>query len=106
MFPSTTENAVSFHHEDRDRSDSHLDGYEKARDDRALEEQAILPVRGGFEMQAFISKLLGWPAIVIVGKIILQTFAWGFFGFIESRGFIALPYSKAVWASSHTHTVI
>ncbi|KAJ6617244.1 hypothetical protein B0H10DRAFT_1327543 [Mycena sp. CBHHK59/15] len=45
------------------------------------------------------------PAIVICGQIILQVLAWSFFAVVESRGFIALPYSTAAWAKTHAHPV-
>lgn len=60
---------------------------------------------GRFEVRAFLSKLTGWPAIVIGGHLILQAAAWGFFAVVEARGFLALPYSSAAWARNHTHPV-
>ncbi|KAJ7754627.1 hypothetical protein DFH07DRAFT_959655 [Mycena maculata] len=60
------------------------------------------PVRSGrFEMQAFVSKLMGWPAIVICGHLIIQVAGWSFFAAVQSRGFIALPPQAAGWVTSH-----
>ncbi|KAJ6578517.1 hypothetical protein B0H19DRAFT_1338700 [Mycena capillaripes] len=56
-----------------------------------------------FELGAFLSKLAGWPAIVIGGHLILQTAAWSLFAVVEARAFLALPYSSALWARNHTH---
>ncbi|KAJ7877881.1 hypothetical protein B0H13DRAFT_2546065 [Mycena leptocephala] len=69
-----------------------------------------LPIRerhalGRFEMRRFLSLLMGWPAIVIVGQLLLQLAAWGFFAVVEVRGSIALPPSSAEWARNHTHPV-
>ncbi|KAF7359849.1 hypothetical protein MVEN_00710300 [Mycena venus] len=61
--------------------------------------------RGRFEMRKFLLHLMGWPAIVIIGQVMLQLFAWGFFTVVEIRGFIALPPSSAEWARNHTHPV-
>ncbi|KAJ7347540.1 hypothetical protein DFH08DRAFT_161845 [Mycena albidolilacea] len=56
-------------------------------------------------MRKFLSHLMGWPAIVIIGQVMLQLFAWVFFAAVEVRGSIALPPSSAEWARNHTHPV-
>jgi hypothetical protein len=58
-----------------------------------------------FRLQPFLSKLIGWPAIVIGGQLVLQMAAWGFFAAVEKRGFIALPYSTAAWVKANAHPV-
>ncbi|KAJ7458140.1 hypothetical protein FB451DRAFT_1406453 [Mycena latifolia] len=49
--------------------------------------------------------VVGWPALVICGQVIIQVFAWSFFAVVQSRGFIALPYSTASWAKDNPHLV-
>ncbi|KAJ6559627.1 hypothetical protein B0H19DRAFT_1234248 [Mycena capillaripes] len=56
-------------------------------------------------LQPFLSKLLGWPAIVMGGQMVLQMGAWGFFAAVEKRGFFALPYSTAAWVKANAHPV-
>jgi hypothetical protein len=68
-------------------------------------EHTLTVNRGRFEMRRFLSLLMGWPAIVIVGQLLLQLAAWGFFAVVEVRGSIALPPSSAEWARNHTHPV-
>ncbi|KAJ7733928.1 hypothetical protein B0H16DRAFT_1578639 [Mycena metata] len=58
-----------------------------------------------FELRSFLSKLLGWPAIVIAGQLGLQLAAWTFFAVVQSRGSIALPFRAAAWVQDHVHTV-
>ncbi|KAF7354356.1 hypothetical protein MVEN_01124200 [Mycena venus] len=50
-------------------------------------------------------ELIGWPGIVILGQLTLQTSAWGFFLLLQYRGGIALPYELAAWAKANPHTV-
>ncbi|KAF7369674.1 hypothetical protein MVEN_00298500 [Mycena venus] len=56
---------------------------------------------GGFELQAFLSKLWGPPSKVICGQIILTAAAWVFFGVIWTRGFISVQtfgqHPRAIW---------
>ncbi|KAJ7451318.1 hypothetical protein FB451DRAFT_1566220 [Mycena latifolia] len=59
--------------------------------------------RGRFEPLSFLRMFVGWPAVVICGQVIIQVFAWSFFGVVQSRGFIALPYSAASWAKDNPH---
>ncbi|KAJ7506105.1 hypothetical protein B0H11DRAFT_1974779 [Mycena galericulata] len=59
------------------------------------------PTRGRLEVQAFVSRLMGWPAIVICGHLIIQVAGWSFFAAVQSRGFIALPPRAAGWVTSH-----
>ncbi|KAJ7495019.1 hypothetical protein FB451DRAFT_1360023 [Mycena latifolia] len=86
-------------------SDMGSDLHEKPFDPRPFDAGHVLPQRGGFSMKGFLSKLLGWPAIVICGQIILQVAAWTFFVVVESKGFIALPYASASWAKDHARKV-
>ncbi|KAJ7865122.1 hypothetical protein B0H14DRAFT_3600628 [Mycena olivaceomarginata] len=44
-----------------------------------------------FDIKGFLSKLWGLPLFVICGQLILQIAAWGFFAYIQSRGFLPLP---------------
>ncbi|KAJ7842826.1 hypothetical protein B0H14DRAFT_2779954 [Mycena olivaceomarginata] len=53
----------------------------------------------------FLSKLMGWPAIVICGQLILQAAAWGFFLVVQRRGGISLSHRLAVSAKANPHIV-
>ncbi|KAJ7610003.1 hypothetical protein DFH06DRAFT_175832 [Mycena polygramma] len=55
--------------------------------------------------RGFGSKLLGWPAIVILGQLSLQFLAWGFFILVNARGQISLPFGLAVWVKNNGHSV-
>ncbi|KAJ7458062.1 hypothetical protein FB451DRAFT_1273637, partial [Mycena latifolia] len=59
--------------------------------------------RGRFEPRAFLRMFVGWPVLVICGQVIIQIFAWSFFAVVQSRRFIALPYSAASWAKDNPH---
>ncbi|KAJ7127273.1 hypothetical protein C8R43DRAFT_1211126 [Mycena crocata] len=48
--------------------------------------------RPDLERRTFPSKLVGPAVIVICGQLLLQILAWGFYGAIWSRGFIAIPF--------------
>ncbi|KAJ7450945.1 hypothetical protein B0H11DRAFT_316930 [Mycena galericulata] len=72
-------------------------GYEKSFD-----QSTVVSPSGG---RALLSQLMGWPILVIGGHLILQILAWSFFTVLEVRGFVALPYLAADWASDHVHTV-
>ncbi|KAJ7031279.1 hypothetical protein C8F04DRAFT_1263102 [Mycena alexandri] len=70
---------------------------------------AQTPLQGSgrkkLELQGFLSKLLGWPAIIIAGQLMLQLAAWTFFAVVQSRGSIPLPSPAAAWVQGHVHTV-
>ncbi|KAJ6452436.1 hypothetical protein C8R45DRAFT_945670 [Mycena sanguinolenta] len=93
----------------RSESNSDLDvnwyGLEKAP--ASLDGSSMSQSRGPtqFEFWAFLSKLRGPPGIVICGQLILLITAWGFFAAVQTRGFIALPYSTASWVKAHNHLV-
>lgn len=58
-----------------------------------------------FNIKAFLSKLKGWPAIVIGGHLIIQVMAWTFFAIVQSSKGIALPPSSANWVTNNSHAV-
>ncbi|KAJ7146668.1 hypothetical protein C8R44DRAFT_898804 [Mycena epipterygia] len=58
-----------------------------------------------FDIEAFLSKLKGWPAIVIGGHLIIQIVAWTFFAIVQSSKGIALPPSSANWVTDNSHAV-
>ncbi|KAJ6474867.1 hypothetical protein C8R45DRAFT_1103010 [Mycena sanguinolenta] len=58
-----------------------------------------------FKLRAFLFKLMGPPGIVVCGQMILLITAWGFFGVVQTRKFIALPDSTAIWVNAHTRLV-
>ncbi|KAJ7333423.1 hypothetical protein DFH08DRAFT_881191 [Mycena albidolilacea] len=53
--------------------------------------EKALPRPWKFDIKGFLSKLWGLPLFVICGQLILQIAAWGFFAYIQSRGFLPLP---------------
>ncbi|KAJ7814924.1 hypothetical protein B0H14DRAFT_1415423 [Mycena olivaceomarginata] len=53
----------------------------------------------------FISRLWGWPIIVISCQLWLQTVTWGFVAVLSSRGVIFLPHVSAVWVANHPRPV-
>ncbi|KAJ7734328.1 hypothetical protein DFH07DRAFT_967651 [Mycena maculata] len=56
-------------------------------------------------MPGCISKLIGWPAMVVLGQILLQAMGWGFFLFVRARGAVPLPFESAVWVKNNGHLV-
>ncbi|KAF8149699.1 hypothetical protein K438DRAFT_1866295 [Mycena galopus ATCC 62051] len=68
-----------------------------------------------FELKGFLSKLWGPPLFVICGQLVLQIVAWGFFAYIQSRGFLPLQfhgipqavwYKPLTWLSTQISTVL
>ncbi|KAJ7438765.1 hypothetical protein FB451DRAFT_1447757 [Mycena latifolia] len=51
------------------------------------------------------SKLIGWPAIVIIGQLLLQALGWGFFVAVKARGQIPLHFEAAIWVKDNSHLV-
>lgn len=51
------------------------------------------------------SKFLSWPVMVILGQLLLQFMAWGFFIVVKVRGQISLPFGLALWAKHNGHLV-
>ncbi|KAJ6452440.1 hypothetical protein C8R45DRAFT_1040655 [Mycena sanguinolenta] len=88
-------------------SDLDVNGYALEKGPGSLDGPSMSQSRGPtqFEFWAFLSKLQGPPGIVICGQLILLITAWGFFAAVQTRGFIALPYSTASWVKAHTHLV-
>ncbi|KAJ6505678.1 hypothetical protein C8R47DRAFT_133960 [Mycena vitilis] len=87
-----------------DMSEYGKNEYEKSFDTQSYEE-AIPRRRRRFRMGAFVRKLIGWPAVVICGQMILQSAAWGLFGVVQSQGFIALPHPAAAWVKNNPHVI-
>ncbi|KAF8174475.1 hypothetical protein K438DRAFT_1939919 [Mycena galopus ATCC 62051] len=50
-------------------------------------------------------RLIGWPAFVILGQLILQALGWTFFAIVKSRGQIALSLHSADWVKGNGHSV-
>ncbi|KAJ7652792.1 hypothetical protein DFH06DRAFT_1205694 [Mycena polygramma] len=80
-------------------------GYERSFDTQPYEQEGIPRRRGRFRLGAFVRKLIGWPAVVICGQMILQSAAWGLFGVVQSQGFIALPHPAAGWVRNNPHVI-
>ncbi|KAJ6549966.1 hypothetical protein B0H19DRAFT_1160141 [Mycena capillaripes] len=55
--------------------------------------------------RSFLRNLVGWPILIILGQLALQSGAWIFIAAIHKRGFIALPYLIANWVKSNGHEV-
>ncbi|KAF7362695.1 hypothetical protein MVEN_00618800 [Mycena venus] len=53
----------------------------------------------------FGSKFLGWPAMVIMGQLLIQGFGWGWFLAVQIRGQIPLPFGVASWVKNNGHLV-
>ncbi|KAK6966839.1 hypothetical protein R3P38DRAFT_3512069 [Favolaschia claudopus] len=53
----------------------------------------------------FLRRLVGWPGVAILGQLILQTLAWGFFALLQVKGVIAAPYTLVTWAYTNPHTL-
>ncbi|KAK7049179.1 hypothetical protein R3P38DRAFT_2872955 [Favolaschia claudopus] len=53
----------------------------------------------------FLRRLVGWPGVAILGQLILQTLAWGFFALLQVKGAIAAPYKLVTWAYANPHTL-
>ncbi|KAK6966831.1 hypothetical protein R3P38DRAFT_2815744 [Favolaschia claudopus] len=50
-------------------------------------------------------RLVGWPGIVILGQLTLQTMAWGFFAVLQIKGAMAPTHEVVAWANAHPHTL-
>ncbi|KAK7049157.1 hypothetical protein R3P38DRAFT_3388189 [Favolaschia claudopus] len=50
-------------------------------------------------------RLVGWPGIVILGQLTLQTMAWGFFAVLQIKGAMAPTHRVVAWADAHPHTL-
>ncbi|KAF7340569.1 hypothetical protein MSAN_02128400 [Mycena sanguinolenta] len=84
-----------------------MNGYDLEKASRPLDGPPIGQRSGPrqFEFWGFLAKLRGPAGIVICGQLILMITAWGFFAAVQTRGFIALPSSTALWINAHTHLV-
>ncbi|KAJ7658246.1 hypothetical protein DFH06DRAFT_1327533 [Mycena polygramma] len=51
------------------------------------------------------SRLLGWPALVVLGQLCLQALGWGFLAAVRSRGTLPLPLATAVSVDDNPHIV-
>jgi hypothetical protein len=48
---------------------------------------------------------MGWPVLVVLAQLFLQSLGWGFLVAIQYQGQIALPFSTAEWAENNPHIV-
>ncbi|KAJ7721428.1 hypothetical protein DFH07DRAFT_1067595 [Mycena maculata] len=76
---------------------------EKDFDPDVLLESPLTPPRK--RARRSCSKLIGWPAIVILGQVLLQVIGWGFFVVVRARGQVPLPFESAVWVADNPHLV-
>ncbi|KAK7036156.1 hypothetical protein R3P38DRAFT_617022 [Favolaschia claudopus] len=65
----------------------------------------IIPSARSFFSWSFLVALFGWPGLVILGQLLLQTGAWGFFAVLQYQGGVSLPHRVAVSAKNNPHTV-
>ncbi|KAJ7924630.1 hypothetical protein B0H13DRAFT_2315344 [Mycena leptocephala] len=86
--------------------DNNVNGDEKPSYPPTFQENEVFrrPERK-FQLRPFLSKLVGWPAILIGGQLALQIATWVFFAVLQKRGYIALPYSSADWIQNNAHQV-
>ncbi|KAJ7052281.1 hypothetical protein C8F01DRAFT_626784 [Mycena amicta] len=65
--------------------------------------------RKRFDTRAFLSRLVGAPGIIILGQLVLQGLAWGFYGALWRKGLIsvssfwlvqAFQYKPVAWTST------
>ncbi|KAJ6629697.1 hypothetical protein B0H10DRAFT_1986334 [Mycena sp. CBHHK59/15] len=78
---------------------------EEEFDPYQLEEKPVPPRRFRLVNRGLCFHLMGWPALVIVGQLVLQALAWGFLAVVKYRGQLALPFSTALWAENNPHLV-
>ncbi|KAJ7212813.1 hypothetical protein B0H12DRAFT_1079372 [Mycena haematopus] len=97
-FPQPLPSELNSEHQD-------FQGYGSEKPWVPLEGPLIGQRSGKFELSALLSKLRGPMGIVVCGQMILLITAWGFFSAVQTRGFIALPSSTALWVIAHTHLV-
>ncbi|KAJ7133154.1 hypothetical protein C8R44DRAFT_977440 [Mycena epipterygia] len=110
MFSENPEHSVpsfSFPGSSSDLDSVNAEGFEKHLDRLTSPGTPGLPPHASyrFDIEAFLSKLKGWPAIVIGGHLIIQAVAWTFFSTVQSSKGIALPPSSANWANNNSHAV-
>ncbi|KAF7344271.1 hypothetical protein MVEN_01718400 [Mycena venus] len=109
MYPDHAEHFVPFLGQASTSSEleeAEADGYEKPlKVDTFGRGHMQRQHRRKFMSRQFLSKLMGWPGVVICGQLMLQAVAWGFFGFLQLRRGVALPSQLAAWAKANPHTV-
>ncbi|KAJ7166532.1 hypothetical protein C8R43DRAFT_946079 [Mycena crocata] len=54
---------------------------------------------------SMLTKLTGWPGLVILAQLGLQAVGWGFFAVVKARGEIGLKPSAALWVKNNGHLV-
>ncbi|KAJ6461172.1 hypothetical protein C8R47DRAFT_1327535 [Mycena vitilis] len=69
------------------------------------EDKPVPPRNFRLAKGALFSHLLGWPALAVLGQLFLQALAWTFLAVVRSRGSVALPLSRAIWADNNPHIV-
>ncbi|KAK7000317.1 hypothetical protein R3P38DRAFT_3328052 [Favolaschia claudopus] len=95
-FNDTTKNA--------EPDDGKGDGNEKAMPFGSFGHRRTPPLRKIFSLK-FLRRLVGWPGIVILGQLTLQTMAWGFFAVLQTKGAMAPTHEVVAWANAHPHTL-
>ncbi|KAJ7469333.1 hypothetical protein B0H11DRAFT_2043980 [Mycena galericulata] len=106
MFSRKTKRAAPFLPRDDlvNRSIYRIPGLqEKDFDPDVLLESPLTPPRK--RTRGCTSKFIGWPAIVIIGQLLLQALGWGFFFVVKAHGQVPLPFRAAVWVKNNGHLV-
>ncbi|KAJ7052289.1 hypothetical protein C8F01DRAFT_627023 [Mycena amicta] len=71
--------------------------------------------RKRFDTRAFLSRLVGAPGIIILGQLVLQGLAWGFYGALWRKGLISVSsfwllqvirYKPVAWACTLASTIL
>ncbi|KAJ7625193.1 hypothetical protein B0H17DRAFT_1111450 [Mycena rosella] len=83
----------------------HSSSREKDFDSNVLLESPIPVTPPTQRRRGFSSRLIGWPAAVILGQLLLQLMGWGFFIIVKARGQLALPFNGALWVKNNPHVV-
>ncbi|KAF7349080.1 hypothetical protein MVEN_01430000 [Mycena venus] len=83
--------------------DANANEREKSRNSPRFFQKTVKGLRRRFKLRLFLSRLIGWPAVVICGQLALHIAAWGFFTAVRKWGIIPLPYVTAVGFKAHEY---
>ncbi|KAJ7610706.1 hypothetical protein DFH06DRAFT_1345817 [Mycena polygramma] len=87
------------------RESTYSDLKQEEFDPYQLYEKPVPPRNFGLVKRPLLSHLLGWPALVVLGQLLLQAVGWGFLAAVRSRGEVALPLHMALSANENPHIV-
>ncbi|KAJ7620849.1 hypothetical protein DFH06DRAFT_1359501 [Mycena polygramma] len=87
------------------RESTYSDLKQEEFDPYQLYEKPVPPRNFGLAKRSLLSHLVGWPALVVLGQLLLQALGWGFLAAVRSRGEVALPLHMAMSANENPHIV-